>query len=823
MRIARRCVECAWMATALLCGGAFHIDLAAADETETATAQADEKLKDIIRQIEAEEARYQRLETRIHYRSQFGRDETSNQSFPAVERNRHTIVDGELFWFEIEHLTPAGQADERADASLATFDGQTTRVIEYRNCVNVVPGRSQPSEIVPPHNWAMTHSRADPLSVLLKGAEAIKSRPHHRVQWQGKNELARLEISVEGDETIDGLECVKIRCRSWYGAKADPTVLIMWLAKDKNHLCARSQALTSQQGPVQEARVTQWLELQPGLWLPKRISIKQFTPPYEELFDVEKATLDTGDLARRIREVELPDNLPVYRLDADGYLEQSALKTKSEPRPQAELDQLIAAVRREEERYARYDVTVKASYRKVSGGGASEVMQQNILERSVSYDGKLYSEEHKSGWSADGGTSQGDEVRVYDGEWNRQRSQSMRDGPEPESIGAAPGKPRAGSRLKHDRQEWASLGRGGPDAIVLFRPHTVIFSDDRERMHRLSSLLTTVEYDEANHYRHKVEYLGPEKREGLECEKLQVSYDFGSDTKIGYFLWLAKDRNYLPVREESYDLTREPRLPQAICQVDDLRELSPGVWFPHHSVKRRFYFKDDRLSINWAHENHVTSVDLAPKVPDSLFEVTVPAGISINVFAGKNRSLGMVRQALDGPAAISEAKWQAMLLADRPEFAEQEKRNKELAALVGKPAPAMPELEWVQGGPVSPEQLHGKVALLVFWAEWHYPENVFRVLAEQGRNLADAGVVVIVVHPRGSEPEEVLRPVEEFWVDCAIAIDAKGLKDPSWGAWYDRFGLKHPTHAFLIDRDGTIAAEGDIRAVSKAAIQKAQQ
>jgi peroxiredoxin len=826
MRIARHRNRGAWIAAGLLCGGLVHTGPAAADESPAeAAVSADERLNELLRHVEAEEARYERLETQIRFRSQFGPDEISSQSLPDREARWHTIVQRDLFWLRSDDLSARASGDDRAADSLVAFDGKETHVVDFRNCVNIQTGRRQPREVVSPHVWAITHFRADPLSVLLNGAEAIKSRYHHRFEWQGDNDLARLEITVEPDETIDNLECAKVRCRSWYGAGREPTVDIIWLAKEKNSICVRSQTLTSEQGVVNEGHVTEWQELKSGLWLPNRVTIKQVAPPYEEEYVVDAAKVDMAYPLSQFREIKLPDNLPVYRIDADGFLTQSAMKSQSEPRPQAELDALIAAVRREEQRYARYDVTVKAAYRKISGGMATETLQQNFLERSVAYDGRLYSEEKKSSWSADGGRSQLEWVRVYDGEWNRERLRSTSDRPDPRSDASAAGAgPSADHAWRHDQHEGASLGRGGPDAIVMFRPHTVLFNDDRQRMHRLSSFLDTPEYDEVNHYRHKIEYLGPEMRDGLDCEKLQIRFDFGErGPKSGFFLWLAKNRNYLPVYEESYDLKREPKLPQAIAYVDDLREISPGVWFPYHSVLRRFAFKDSRLLINWAYEQHVTNLSMPSRPPDGLFELNVPAGVSVSIFTGKRRQLGRITQVNDGPASIREAKWQAMLLADPVDWAEQQNRKKALAALVGQPAPAMPEMEWLQGGPFSADQLRGRTVLLVFWAEWQYPESVFRTLVNEARNLSDAGVVVIGVHPRGSEPDEVLGAVDAASLKCNVAIDAKGSKEPSWGAWHERFGLKQPTHAFVIDRDGKIAAEGDLGKLVRQAIQTADQ
>lgn len=678
----------------------------------------------------------------------------------------------------------------------------------------------------------MHHFRANfPLSVFLRGTAAIDKHPKpRRFARRGGSlyEFARLEANSEGDETIDGLECAKIRCRRWYRDAGEPTIQILWLAKERNYLCVRSQTLNNRGAISDEGNVTQWRELKPGFWLPGRAVIQGYAPPgraaqgpvaveWDEELIVDEAAPDPNYPLSRFRDIKLPDNLPVYRIDADGYFEDNPRRASAQPRPQGELDHLIALVRAEEERYARYDVTADTTYRHVHHRDASNdlIMSQQIDERSLAFDGRLYCQLTRVMHSGNGSTSRADKVSVFDGNWNRERWQSWSEDTPGDTKHSKRKRPGPVERTQH---EFGNLGRCRPDVVEMFRPHTAIFVGDWLRSDRLSSLLASQMYDKVNSYRLKVDYLGPERRDGFDCEKLWCAYDSGGGRPpaSGFYLWLAKERNYLPIHFEAY-LLEDDRLPIGVGNVDDLREAAPGLWYPYHAVRRGHVsndavegFCEGRILIAWAYEQRIRELIIPSVAPATLFQVNLPAGITVGIFTGKHRDLGTIRQMGAGPAAISDEKWQTMLLADRASDEECQKRKLALAALVGRPVPAMPELEWVQGGPHSWNAMKGQVVLLFFWSEWQHPKGTFEPLAAAAGTLTNPDVTVIGIHPRGSTLEEVRRTLQEFQPHAAIAVDAPGKNQPSWGALYERFGLKDVSHAFVIDREGNIAAEGSI-------------
>lgn len=812
---------------------------------------SDERLQEIIEQVEANEALYQRLETVVHFTQRSSVAAEKGPSILSQNARWHTILQGDLLWFRSKDVVALPSGKQMPGGSLSAFDGQRSRSVEYGNCVNIRQGRYEPWQIMPPHNWAMHQFQINfPLSVFLRGVKAIDNhpKPRHFTQHGGSlYDFAKLEFDAEAEETIGGLQCVSLRCRRWYQPLGEPTVQYIWLAKQRNYLCVRSQTVSRDGATIgDEGRVTEWRELKPGMWLPARVSIEVYAPPgrqgdrpatvqrAEEL-EVERADPIPNYPRSHFRDVEMPGDLPIYRIDADGYLEDSPLKTSLEPRPQAELDRLIAAVRAEEERYSRYDVSVKTKYRKIHAQEtfAGVTMSQDINERSVAFDGRLFSLSQNSYSSANGSVSDTEHVRVFDGGWNRERTIWSYDGPPSESSDFvdAPGSasPTGNRRIQ---QDYALIGRGGPDAIVMFRPHTALFDDDRLRMHRLSSLLESPMYDEVNHYRMKVEYLGSQTVDDHVCEKLRITYDAGAARPQfqGFYLWLANDRNYLPVRQQSYDLARHGKLPTSVAYVDELREVAPGLWFPYHAVHRAHVSAavtegvcEGRILINWVYDHRVQKLDFNPDSPNNLFQLPLPEGIKVGVFVGKHRSLGQCRQLAEGPASISEAKWQAMLLADQPNETERQNRRFATAAMLDRPVPEMPQLEWLQGGPITWRMLKGKVVLLFFWAEWGYPEGSLRALIREAETLADAGIMLVGIHPRGSMADEIRLATDELKLNCPIAVDAPGGKEPSWGKFYEDFRLRDVSHAFVIDRTGKIAAEGWIDRMVPKAIAIARQ
>lgn len=132
------------------------------------------------------------------------------------------------------------------------------------------------------------------------------------------------------------------------------------------------------------------------------------------------------------------------------------------------------------------------------------------------------------------------------------------------------------------------------------------------------------------------------------------------------------------------------------------------------------------------------------------------------------------------------------------------------AGIVGHAAPAWPELRWVQGGPLSLQDLRGQVVLVRFFTDPGCPfcAATAPALNELDREFRDRGLVVIGFYtpkprPHPVEVEDVRRAVASYGFRFPVAVDDE------WKAlrklWLDRSpGAGWTSASLLIDRDGVV-------------------
>ena len=132
------------------------------------------------------------------------------------------------------------------------------------------------------------------------------------------------------------------------------------------------------------------------------------------------------------------------------------------------------------------------------------------------------------------------------------------------------------------------------------------------------------------------------------------------------------------------------------------------------------------------------------------------------------------------------------------------------AAIVGKPAPAWPELRWVQGGPISLAEFRGRVVLVRFFTDVQCPfcSATAPALNALDSDFRDRGLVVVGFYtpkpaPRATSAEDVRRTVSAYGFRFPVAIDDE------WKAlrklWLDRAsGAAWTSASLLIDRRGIV-------------------
>ncbi len=659
----------------------FHPAVVSAEDGSGHTAEAgtdftekqDDRLAQIIEQVRANEDRYRNLETLINRTTRIAERDNPDKSLKTtIEETHHTVVQGNLIRFEGEEVCtrPTGEKVRRRRHS--SYDGEKTVSVEYGNSVNIHLGRYEASQVSPPHTWAIAHWDVNfPLSVLLEGTRAMQQDPKVRrlAREHGSGfEFNKVECDFEEEEMVNGLRCLKIRCRRWHYSSDPPVIWDIWLAPERNYLCLKSQSLDRKgEVVVSESRVDELRQVAPGVWFPVRVTMENYAGPSDAkpyvwrrlTLAVEKVLMNPGRPASFFHDIEIPDELPVFTM-RDGSLENSLLeKPAIGDRASARFKEILEHVRANENRYEDLETRVRETYRDLAepefGPRSTTTVAIDATQRSVIQGAQGYCSEEETSRNARGTSRRRTTVRAYDGEWTRSLIERTNEGSEESS-----------SRYE------AVLRKGRERYLAVFRPHTTVFRsvDDYRPASEILTSGTGAGLDlQQNHPSQDVEYLGTQIRNDLECEVLRLASVFPNQAKPSYvrLLWLAKDRNYLPIRREEYKLSRHARLPQSVTVVDDLRQIADGLWFPFHTVVHRFEsinrtgHAEGRLILRWRKEHTVEGAALNPSISADLFAGSaVPEGTKVIVLDESGDRIGSYDQRATSNTSVTPEEWAAM-------------------------------------------------------------------------------------------------------------------------------------------------------------------
>ncbi|MCH9653255.1 MAG: hypothetical protein K0U86_05075 [Planctomycetes bacterium] len=134
-----------------------------------------------------------------------------------------------------------------------------------------------------------------------------------------------------------------------------------------------------------------------------------------------------------------------------------------------------------------------------------------------------------------------------------------------------------------------------------------------------------------------VRILGIEEFLGLQCLKILIEIlDPKGTPRTRRELWLARDRNLIPVRTLSYTYKDSKDIAIAEGIVDELQEVRPGVWFPLKAHYNRFSSmtvkREGRQELSWQVKYDVKSVLLDPKIPPEMFTtLNFPLGTKVSL------------------------------------------------------------------------------------------------------------------------------------------------------------------------------------------------
>jgi beta-lactamase regulating signal transducer with metallopeptidase domain len=364
--------------------------------------------------------------------------------------------------------------------------------------------------------------------------------------------------------------------------------------------------------------------------------------------------------------------------DGDEHGNASAAGRESQAEPQESpatldspvtLDSILKHLADEENRYESIEITATTTYRHINKEIFKGVIRwEESRERSVVAGSRLFYE-RADDYKDDEDAKSALVVRqAFDGLWSRQCGQSTRNYTAGKTTTpAGPPAPTTGVTLSAEpvKEAWASIGLDRKDEIHLLRGHTLLLhSGFGVKGRLLSAYLGSGWEDTSEHYAMTVEYLGDEQIEGLACHKLKCAAPLAGKVQLYALLWLARDRNLLPVRREMYENRISMTLPEGLQRVTKFREIRPGQWFPMEAsdiAYNKDALRKGQVTVQWQRDVRIDKVMLAPPVDEKLFSsVDAPEGTLIAVNDRSGKRLGNFKQPHTGNIEISLDRFHAM-------------------------------------------------------------------------------------------------------------------------------------------------------------------
>ena len=320
---------------------------------------SEDKLKWILDNIRANEELYKDID--ISYSSKYFVDKSVMEPstweptlLETLKFKQRCVRQKDLYYVSKEGQGVQLDGKPYVSEQFGAFDGEKTLTLTG-NLANIVHDRRDENCLLF-HSHAMllqdNYQLCYPVSLFLQGGPALASHPRAGAYAQG---AVYYQFTYVGTEEVDGLRCVKLHGRGFI-KKAAPKPdeerwkVDLWIAIDRNYFPIKSvgyQLRSHATVPSCTARLSEFKEIQPGVWFPFRLTYSSTEPAHlrrgQEVaqkkveFAVENVSLTPNHPAAFFRSIAIPNSARVYELRNNkiikGYV-QGGKEPQSAPQPQ---------------------------------------------------------------------------------------------------------------------------------------------------------------------------------------------------------------------------------------------------------------------------------------------------------------------------------------------------------------------------------------------------------------------------------------------------------------------------------------------------------
>jgi hypothetical protein len=303
----------------------------------TAQQQTSDRMKEIIENVRANEGLYKNLDVSFStsYRLQDAKDPIvkGNATISRKQSYKWVLQDSFMYYKSLESGGTVSQGDFEDSEEIA-YDGEYTRLVKNKTLVNKIRGRPNNQMTFRPHTWLLDRGTTAPLSVFLTGGKTLQAHPQ-----AGRYKDDDVRTTFLGEDDVNGLPCLKLRCEGRAGGGELYWMRDIWLAPTRNYLPVRKLGFSlpySKDLPLEDATVETFREITPGVWFPlnetvtvynERVIKEENKLKVSNVMDVvvDKVSLDPHYDIVFFRDVKFPDGAVVYEIDGgkqvDAYIQ----------------------------------------------------------------------------------------------------------------------------------------------------------------------------------------------------------------------------------------------------------------------------------------------------------------------------------------------------------------------------------------------------------------------------------------------------------------------------------------------------------------------